>query len=50
MRFLNPGRGTTFAELSHFISDSLSGFGETDEHVLVVIPDDTRTIRLPAFW
>jgi len=50
MRSLNPGRAIDAAELSGFITSSLGGFGKTDEHVLVVIPDDTRTIPMPDVY
>ncbi len=50
MKSLNPGRAIVSAELSHFIKSSLSGFGERSEHVLVVIPDDTRTIPMPDVY
>ena len=42
MRSLIPERAIGTAELSDFITSSLSGFGGADEHVLVIIPDDTR--------
>ena len=50
MRFLNPGRAITSEELARFITGSLSGFGKADEHVLVVIPDDTRTTPMPEVY
>ncbi|MEE8592593.1 MAG: lactate racemase domain-containing protein [Candidatus Bipolaricaulota bacterium] len=50
MKSMNPGRAVTSEELSHFIADSLSGFGKADEHVLVVIPDDTRTIPMQEVY
>lgn len=50
MRSLNPERAITSVELSRFITDSLSGFGKANEHVLVVIPDDTRTIPMPEVY
>ncbi len=50
MRFLDPGRAIASAELSDFMTSSLSRFGKRDEHVLVVIPDDTRTIPMPDVY
>jgi len=50
MRALNPGRAIGTVELSDFMTSSLSGFGGTDGHVLVVIPDDTRTIPMPDVY
>jgi len=50
MRTLNPGRAIGAVELSDFMTSSLSGFGGTDGHVLVVIPDDTRTIPMPDVY
>jgi len=50
MRSLNPGRAINAVELSEFVTDSLSGFGGRDEHVLVIIPDDTRTIPMPDVY
>ena len=50
MRSLNPGQAISSAELSDFIINSLSGFGRANEHVLVVIPDDTRTIPMPDVY
>lgn len=40
----------TSDELSQFLSESLTGFGEPSEHVLVIIPDDTRTIPMPEVY
>jgi len=50
MRSLIPERAIGTAELSDFITSSLSGFGGADEHVLVIIPDDTRTIPMPDVY
>ncbi len=50
MRSLTPETALTRDELNQFLSESLADFGEPSEHVLVVIPDDTRTIPMPEVY
>lgn len=50
MRSLIPEEALTTDGLNRFISESLADFGEPTEHVLVVIPDDTRTIPMPEVY
>jgi len=50
MKRLTPGRTIADDELRVFIADALSDFGRAGEHVLVVVPDDTRTIPMPSIF
>lgn len=50
MRSLTPEGALTSGELSEFLSESLAGFANASERVLVIIPDDTRTIPMPEIY
>ena len=50
MKALIPAQSLTSSELSRFITESLADFGTASEHVLVIIPDDTRTIPMPDVY
>ncbi|MBE0636879.1 DUF2088 domain-containing protein [Candidatus Bipolaricaulota bacterium] len=50
MRALTPARAVTSDELNQFLAESLADFGQPSEHVLVIIPDDTRTIPMPEVY
>ena len=50
MKALVPERVLTTAELDQFVAESLADFGAASEHVLVIIPDDTRTIPMPEVY
>jgi nickel-dependent lactate racemase len=50
MRTLIPEQALTSNEINEFLSESLANFGEPSEHILVVIPDDTRTIPMPEVY
>jgi nickel-dependent lactate racemase len=50
MNRLTPGRPIAPAELEAFVAESLSDFGRPAEHMLVVVPDDTRTIPMPEIF
>jgi len=50
MNRFTPGRSIGLTELGAFIAESLSDFGRAGEHVLVVVPDDTRTIPMPTVF
>jgi len=43
---LTPGRPIPEGELAEFLIEALQGFGRHGEHVLVVVPDDTRTVPM----
>jgi len=47
---LAPGRAITPEEISQFLEASLAGFGKSDERILVVVPDDTRTLPMPTIF
>jgi len=50
---MNPsmcGPIRTTADLTDFVDESLKSFGSPSEHVLVIIPDDTRTIPMPELY
>jgi len=47
---LTPGRPISDDELTEFFSEGLRGFGRPGEHVLVVVPDDTRTLPMPILF
>ena len=50
MNRLTPGRAIEPAELEAFVAESLGDFGGAGEHVLAVVPDDTRTVPMPAIF
>jgi len=50
MNRLTPGRPISHNELTQFVAEALHDFGRSAEHVLVVIPDDTRTVPMPAIF
>ena len=50
MKALTPGRAIRRDELSSFLSEALSDVGRPGEHVLAVVPDDTRTIPMPVVF
>jgi len=50
MKALTPGRAIRPDELSSFLSEALSGVGRPGEHVLAVVPDDTRSIPMPVVF
>lgn len=50
MMKLTPGRPISHDEVTAFITEGLGDFGRPDEHVLVVIPDDTRTIPMATIF
>lgn len=50
MKALTPGRAIRRDELSSFLAEALSGVGRPGEHVLVVVPDDTRSIPMPVVF
>jgi len=50
MKTLIPEQALTMTELDQFVVESLSDFGTASEHVLVIIPDDTRTIPMPEVY
>ena len=50
MNRLAPGCAIELAELEAFVAEALGGFGGAEEHVLVVVPDDTRTIPMPTVF
>ena len=50
MNRLTPGRAIPGAELEAFVAGSLGDFGRPGEHVLVIVPDDTRTIPMSTIF
>ena len=50
MKALTPGRAIRPDELSSFLSEALSDVGRPGEHVLAVVPDDTRSIPMPVVF
>ena len=50
MKALTPGRAIRGDELSLFLSEALSDVGRPGEHVLAVVPDDTRSIPMPIVF
>jgi len=47
---LAPGREITSEEIEKFLETSLAEFGGLGERVLVVVPDDTRTLPTPTIF
>jgi nickel-dependent lactate racemase len=50
MKSLVPGRPIRRHELSAFLRDALDGVGRRREHVVVVVPDNTRSIPMRAVF
>jgi len=49
-RSLIAGGTIGIAELERFLVSSLADVGSSNEHVLVIVPDDTRTIPMPTVF
>ena len=45
-----PGRTIPEDELREKLVEGLSGVGKSDERWLVIVPDDTRTLPMPAIF
>ena len=45
-----PGRSITTSEIHELLGESLQGIGGHNDRILVVIPDNTRTLPMPAFF
>ena len=45
-----PGKPILSDELSSFLDEALAPIGRRDEHVLVIVPDDTRSLPMPTLF
>lgn len=50
MRTLTSAESLKSDALNLFLAESLAGVGKPTEHVLVIIPDDTRAIPMPEIY
>ena len=47
---LAPGRALSSEEIARFVEAALGDFGRAEERLLIVVPDDTRTLPMPTLF